>query len=109
MRPWRRWPVLLALTVLVLTSFVTVCPARAIYLDENRSIMLSGVFYNQVRYRTTDSRRYAPHASDWTMLQHRYFLGGGSYDWYWLLRPDGKEVGPVGETTENFEATYSNE
>jgi WD40-like Beta Propeller Repeat len=40
-------------------------------------------------------------------LQHRYFLGGGSYDWYWLLRPDGKEVGPVGETTENFEATYS--
>ena len=43
------------------------------------------------------------------VLQHRYFLGGGSYDWYWLLRPDGKEVGPVGETTENFEATYSKE
>jgi hypothetical protein len=38
--------------------------------------------------------------------QHRYFIGGGSYDWYWLLRPDGKEVGPVGEETENFEATY---
>ena len=43
------------------------------------------------------------------VLQHRYFVGGGSYDWYWLLRPDGKEVGPVGETTENFEATYSSE
>jgi hypothetical protein len=42
------------------------------------------------------------------VLQHRYFVGGGSYDWYWLLRPDGKEVGPVGETTENFEATYGN-
>ena len=40
--------------------------------------------------------------------QHRYFIGGGSYDWYWLLRPDGKEIGPVGEDTENFEATYSN-
>jgi hypothetical protein len=39
--------------------------------------------------------------------QHRYFVGGGSYDWYWLMRPDGKEEGPVGETTENFEATYS--
>jgi hypothetical protein len=39
--------------------------------------------------------------------QHRYFIGGGSYDWYWLLRPDGKEVGPVGEDTSNFEATYS--
>jgi hypothetical protein len=41
--------------------------------------------------------------------QHRYFVGGGSYDWFWLLRPDGKEVGPVGEDTQNFEATYGNE
>ena len=41
--------------------------------------------------------------------QHRYFVGGGSYDWFWLLRPDGKEVGPVGENTENFEATYGKE
>ncbi len=37
--------------------------------------------------------------------QHKYFVGGGSYDWFWLLRPDGKEVGPVGEDTENFETT----
>jgi dipeptidyl aminopeptidase/acylaminoacyl peptidase len=41
--------------------------------------------------------------------QHRYFVGGGSYDWFWLLRPDGKEVGPVGEDTETFEATYGKE
>jgi dipeptidyl aminopeptidase/acylaminoacyl peptidase len=41
--------------------------------------------------------------------QHRYFVGGGSYDWFWLLRPDGKEVGPVGEDTQNFDATYGNE
>jgi len=41
--------------------------------------------------------------------QHRYFVGSGSYDWFWLLRPDGKEVGPVGEDTSNFEATYGNE
>jgi len=40
------------------------------------------------------------------VLQHRYFIGGGSFDWYWLIRPDGKEIGPVGETTENFEAAY---
>jgi WD40-like Beta Propeller Repeat len=39
--------------------------------------------------------------------QHRYFIGGGSYDWYWLLKPDGKEVGPLGEDTQNFEATYN--
>jgi hypothetical protein len=41
--------------------------------------------------------------------QHKYFVGGGSYDWFWLLRPDGKEVGPVGEDTETFEATYGKE
>ena len=41
--------------------------------------------------------------------QHRYFIGGGSYDWFWLFQPDGKEVGPVGEDTSNFEATYGNE
>jgi len=34
--------------------------------------------------------------------QHRYFLGGGSYDWLWLFRPDGKEIGPVGEDSTNF-------
>jgi hypothetical protein len=40
------------------------------------------------------------------VAQHRYFIGGGSYNWFWLLRPDGEEVGPVGEDTENFKATY---
>lgn len=29
--------------------------------------------------------------------QHRYFLAGGSYDWYWLFSPDGEEVDPIGE------------
>ena len=41
--------------------------------------------------------------------QHRYFIGGGTYDWYWLLRSTGKEIGPVGEGTENFKATYAPE
>lgn len=29
--------------------------------------------------------------------QHRYFLAGGSYDWYWLFSPEGEEVDPIGE------------
>lgn len=37
--------------------------------------------------------------------QHRYFIGGGSFDWFWLFRPDGAEIGPIGEDTQNFEAT----
>lgn len=28
--------------------------------------------------------------------QHRYFWGGGSYDWYWLVTPEGKSIEPVG-------------
>ncbi|MEI9898527.1 MAG: hypothetical protein WDN28_32900 [Chthoniobacter sp.] len=38
--------------------------------------------------------------------KHRYFIGGGTYDWFWLIKPDGKEVGPVGEDTENFRSTF---
>jgi dipeptidyl aminopeptidase/acylaminoacyl peptidase len=30
--------------------------------------------------------------------QHRYHLGGGSYDWTWLFTPDGREAGSIGET-----------
>jgi hypothetical protein len=29
--------------------------------------------------------------------RHKYFLPGGSYDWYWLLDTQGKEIGPIGE------------
>jgi dipeptidyl aminopeptidase/acylaminoacyl peptidase len=28
--------------------------------------------------------------------QHRYFLAGGSYDWPWLVTPEGRTVGPIG-------------
>lgn len=38
--------------------------------------------------------------------QHRYFVGGGSYDWIWIFRPDGKEIGPVGEDTTQFKETF---
>jgi hypothetical protein len=34
---------------------------------------------------------------DLILNQHRYFVGGGSYDWYWLFTPGGKEIGPLGE------------
>jgi hypothetical protein len=35
---------------------------------------------------------------DLAVLSHRYFLLGGSYDWYWLYDPTGqKELGPLGQ------------
>lgn len=42
------------------------------------------------------------HRGSLLVQQHRYFVGGGSYDWYWLVRNDGREIGPVGEDTTNF-------
>jgi len=34
---------------------------------------------------------------DLIVQQHRYFIGGGSYDWLWLFTPEGKEMGPLGD------------
>jgi hypothetical protein len=35
---------------------------------------------------------------DLVVESHRYFLFGGSYDWYWLYDPAGsKELGPLGQ------------
>jgi hypothetical protein len=35
--------------------------------------------------------------------KHRYFVGGGSYDWYWVVDPvSGNDVGPLGESTDYF-------
>ena len=28
--------------------------------------------------------------------QHKYFFAGGSYDWLWLVSPEGKQVGALG-------------
>jgi hypothetical protein len=38
------------------------------------------------------------HKDDLAILLHRYFVFGGSYDWYWLYDATGKkELGPLGE------------
>jgi hypothetical protein len=49
------------------------------------------------------------YAGDLIVQQHRYFLGCGSYDWFWLLNPKGREIGPVGESESQvatFKKTY---
>ncbi len=28
--------------------------------------------------------------------KHKYFVAGGSYDWYWLINAEGREIGPLG-------------
>ena len=45
------------------------------------------------------------HRDQLVLNQHRYFIGGGSYDWYWLYDSDGrKQIGPVGDDGENPES-----
>ena len=55
---------------------------------------------------TVEVVRHGEYRDCLLVQQHRYFIGGGSYDWIWLLRPDGKEAGPVGDDTTSFKATY---
>lgn len=38
--------------------------------------------------------------------QHRYFVAGGSYNWYWLFSPSGKEVGPLGKDVTSDQKKY---
>jgi hypothetical protein len=46
-------------------------------------------------------REYRDHL---VVNQHRYFIFGGSYDWYWMFSPDGKrELGAVGENLNQLE------
>ena len=43
------------------------------------------------------------------VTQHRYFLAGGSFHWFWLFNPEGTEVGPIGEderALDEFRAMY---
>ena len=40
---------------------------------------------------------YGEYKGNLIVNQHRYFINGGSYDWYWLFTPEGKEIGPLGE------------
>ena len=56
-------------------------------------------------FRVVPSGEYRDHL---LVCQHRYFLGGGSYDWYYLFTPAGEEVGVVGESTANFMDLYVN-
>ena len=46
-------------------------------------------------------REYRDHL---VVSQHRYFIFGGSYDWYWLFSPDGKrELGALGDDLAQLE------
>jgi hypothetical protein len=47
-----------------------------------------------------DVVRRGAYAGHLIVFQHRYFVGGGSYDWAWMIAPDGHEVGPIGDPSD---------
>jgi hypothetical protein len=52
-------------------------------------------YYNKSVVFVTDANnvvvltncKYAEYKDHLLVLQHRYFVGGGSFDWYWLYKP----------------------
>lgn len=55
-----------------------------------------------------ETARHGPTVAPGDITRNRVpdILGGGSYDWLWLLTPDGKEVGPIGEDEASFREMY---
>ena len=41
--------------------------------------------------------RHGTRRGDLVVSKHKYHAESGSYDWYWLVAPSGKELGPIGE------------
>ncbi|MBV8124734.1 MAG: hypothetical protein JOY60_09525 [Burkholderiaceae bacterium] len=57
-----------------------------------------------------DLLRSGPYAGDLLVRRHKHWLGGGSYDWVWLLDPEGHEIGAVGpddETVDKFKRVFT--
>ena len=47
--------------------------------------------------------RDGPQRGNLLVIKHKYFLCGGSYDWWWVVKPDGSEVGALGQVNEGSE------
>lgn len=96
------------------------------FLSDSRRVMFQSALWatsgkvNLVDIKTGQVRRVAPGSLESVILagkyrdhliinQHRYFLGTGSYDWWWLFDATGKEIGPIGSDdwqVETFKELY---
>lgn len=44
-----------------------------------------------------------PYAGHLLVEQHRSFIAGGTYDWVWLITPEGREVGPLTDSPDELQ------
>jgi len=78
-------------TVYYLTpAWVTSSALRSVNVDGTREHFITSANYLKV----IDKGQYK---GDLIISQHRYFLIGGSYDWYYVFTSKGKEVGPLAD------------
>jgi hypothetical protein len=47
--------------------------------------------------------RNGEYRGDLVVQKHKYLVGGGSYDQYWVVTPNGKELGLAGENREQVQ------
>ncbi len=47
--------------------------------------------------------RHGEYAGNLIVQKHKYFAGTGTYDFFWLISPRGKELLPVGEAQEQLQ------
>jgi dipeptidyl aminopeptidase/acylaminoacyl peptidase len=46
---------------------------------------------------------WGKYAGNLIVSKHKYFAGGGAYDFYWLISPTGEEIMPIGDTEEQID------
>lgn len=73
MRKGSKW-VTLGLVGWLTVNVLSLRAGEAFFLDDSRTLFLTGSFYTQLRLRTEENQRYQVNVGDWTMMQHRYFV-----------------------------------
>ena len=71
----------------------------AIELDTGALRFISGGHNVEVIQR-------GPYRGCLIVQKHKYFVGGGSYDWFWLLKRNGEEEGPLGDDPKFFKENW---
>ena len=87
-------------TIYYLTlAWVTSSALHSVNIDGTNERFIAGANYLKV----IDKGQYK---GDLIISQHRYFLAGGSYDWYYVFTPDGKEVGLLTDDLDTVDWNY---
>ena len=82
-------------------AWVTSAALHALDLANGQHRFITGA-------NSVDVVRNGLHAGALVVQKHKYFTGrqGGSYDYFWLISPEGDEIAMVGKTQQSLAAWY---